>query len=660
MNRKKQQKKTLKRCLAIAMAATCIMSASIMATMPASALGTPSLATADTLVHNASLNKGTISVTNVTPEVGLYVIAYQVLKWENGTGWVYTDTFKDSGGDPYVDIADKQHPTPDETVALSERARVADTEYLMLSNSSGTTFTAANAEPGLYVVMVLGSPSVIYNPALVSVNLSSDLEAQNGTVAMNTRFDNNGSTAYIKSSTVSLTKKIVNVSSDVYSDGFINNNNKDAHGDVVPLSSSGTGVKFVINADIPEYPAGYFPAVQASPFGNSLTLSGGDDLNPAIGGGGGDEIIGDGGDGGGGIVETQTANVHFTLTDLLYREGDAHDHFALDDSTLKVYVKDGGTETEIPACVYANSTGESVGNIDLASYSKDYYSIEGSRINDYTINFSDYFLSEYGGKELVVRYDAGLLPTAGINYDENQTTAILNYTVPDKGDNETVTLTDNTYHYTFASGTAVNGVHDTVAGFENNQTIIMPDIVKVGETAGEASTVTNTTTNTVTRTFTNALEGAQFTLTNNATNAVYTSTSDANGLLAFTGLDTGTYTLEETSAPANYALNTNTYTVPVTAVLNNTTGLLESYTIGNVTYAGTHSTSETEGVITHSDAVTIDGEGDITPIVNTHLDSLPSTGGAGTIALTVGASVAMAGFLAINVINRKRKKDEQE
>lgn len=660
MNRKKQKRKTMKRCLAIAMAAACVMSASMMATMSVGALPSDYTVT-DKLSHNANLNKGTISVTDVTPETGLNVVAYQVLKWENGTGWVYTDTFKDSHGDPYVDLTDKQHPTAAETVSLSERARVADDEYVILSNSSGSTFTATGVEPGLYVVMVTGSKSVIYSPALVSLNLNSDLTTQNGTVAMSTRFDDNGNTAYVKSSTVNFTKKIVNVSSDVYSNGFINNNNKDAHGDVVPLSTSGTAVKFILDADIPEYPAAYFSWLQNSPYGEPMNVSGG----------GTSVDIGDS------IAmppeqTTESAYVRFSLEDHLYQTDDADTHFEFNPDSLKVYVKDGDTETEIPEAEFfkeeSPDTFVRVNDTAEATHCKNYYHIEeanrtAEETNGYIIDFGSYFLKEYGGKELIVRYDATLASTAGINYDENQTTAILSYSIPDGGSSaydNSVTLSDDTYHYTFASGTAVNGTNDTVTGYENDQTVIIPDIVKVGETAGESRTITDSTTNTVTKTFANALGGAQFTMTHNGTNKAYTSTSDANGLLSFVGLDTGTYTLAETNPPSGYALNTNEYTVPVAAVLDDDTGVMESYTIGNVTYAGTHSVTEDQGVITSSDTITVNGEGDITPIINTHLDSLPSTGGVGTIALTVGASVAMAGFLAVNVINRKHKKDEQE
>lgn len=62
-----------------------------------------------------------------------------------------------------------------------------------------------------------------------------------------------------------------------------------------------------------------------------------------------------------------------------------------------------------------------------------------------------------------------------------------------------------------------------------------------------------------------ALTGVTFTLTKNGSNVSLVATSDANGKVTFADLRIGTYTLQETLAPANIVLPTATYTVTVTA-----------------------------------------------------------------------------------------------
>jgi len=67
---------------------------------------------------------------------------------------------------------------------------------------------------------------------------------------------------------------------------------------------------------------------------------------------------------------------------------------------------------------------------------------------------------------------------------------------------------------------------------------------------------------------------------------------------------------------------------------------------------------DTEGNVNYSSLST---SGPLTEIINTNLAVLPSTGGAGTVALVVAGAVGMAFFLTLLVVvNRKKGKKNEE
>ena len=639
MNEKHNKKLT--RMIAIAMAATCVASMSVISTLTAFAEPGTSVYSGNQLTHNDVLTQGTIQVTNVGTESGLAVIAYQVLEWDtSGVGeWVKTSMFSD------VDIADVTKVTAAEAGNLADVARGKTTNYVkMTSPTSNGTYTAT-VDPGLYVVLVYGSSNKIYNPAIVSVNLNSDLSGTDEAVDMSTRFNEDGNTAYLKSNTINFMKTIENASTDVY----IGTAPTDAHGDVVALNNGGTAVHFKITADIPEYSPEYLVLDENQDV--DLPGEGTDDDNDFGEGNGG---TGSGAGTGTGTIDTSQAT--FVLTDVLNKTTDSTKHFN-GISNLKVLVNDNGTWKEIAA----------QDEEDNDYYYISYATASGVNCNQanaeqYCIDFTGYFLKDYGSKSLKVTYDTTLLGTAGINYDENKTTAALSYTVPNASEDGTsvdVTLSDSTYHYTLASGSPVNASNDEVEDYNDGNIVTIPDIAKVDDTTGTIETITHG--NSIIKKYSNALPGAAFTMKHKDTNKVYTSISDSNGLLKFVGLDTGNYTLQETSAPSGYALNSNAYDVTVAAQLDAELGIMLQYTIGNVSYINYNGESNLGTTAFETkDTITITGDDDPIAIPNTHLNVLPSTGGAGTIVLTIGAGAAMAGFLGLNIFNRKKRKASVE
>jgi fimbrial isopeptide formation D2 family protein/LPXTG-motif cell wall-anchored protein len=126
----------------------------------------------------------------------------------------------------------------------------------------------------------------------------------------------------------------------------------------------------------------------------------------------------------------------------------------------------------------------------------------------------------------------------------------------------------------------------------------------------------------------NPLSGATFTLTGGDGNHTYTEISNEKGIVNFTGLDAGEYTLKETAAPDKYSLNNTTYKVTIKPV----------YVAGEVT----------DVEITFDDS-----EGAI-KIQDTLLASLPSTGGIGTTIFTIAGCLIMITAAGMYFASRRR------
>ena len=139
----------------------------------------------------------------------------------------------------------------------------------------------------------------------------------------------------------------------------------------------------------------------------------------------------------------------------------------------------------------------------------------------------------------------------------------------------------------------------------------------------------------------------------------YTTVSDENGYLSFTGLDAGTYTLQETKAPEGYSLNDTKIPVEITATYNED-GTLNSYTIkvnneNTSTYTATYDANE-KGKVTDINCTPGHGDGpsDTHEIKNTKLSSLPSTGGIGTTIFTIGGCLIMVVAAGLFFASRRK------
>jgi fimbrial isopeptide formation D2 family protein/LPXTG-motif cell wall-anchored protein len=163
---------------------------------------------------------------------------------------------------------------------------------------------------------------------------------------------------------------------------------------------------------------------------------------------------------------------------------------------------------------------------------------------------------------------------------------------------------------------------------------------------------------------TETLSGAKFTLSTTVTNedgststkyvqadgslgdTAYEFTTDSNGQINFVGLAEGTYTLHETQAPADHVLPSSDMTITITAGEADSDGNISTWTLSD----GTNTTTYT----VDNSAATITLEGEVT-VENTPTGSLPETGEAGTVALTVAGIGLVA--VACGWAVRNHKKD---
>lgn len=551
----------------------------------------------------------TITVTNVDDKSeSLQVTAYQLVKgtYKDGklTGYVLCDPDKAS-------IADLAHPTATEITAIASAINATGNDQTTLQGiqmTRGTTdntksqFTA-DVEAGLYIVLVSGSDTVIYNPAVVAVNVTDAnqiaLTASGGTVDMKTYF-NYPANAYMKSSQSSLEKEIVSTHADNPHAGSA------AYGDEVSFK--------IGKMTIPSYSAEY-------------------------------------------------KEVQYKIEDTLDPDGFA----GIKDLTVKV-----GTDDDLAEVSPSVDDDNDPATPDVINYTLVYKDKEDAPITQtekistdavkFVISFDNDYIMKNPTKKVEITYSSKIREGAQVNFYEHKNTATLSYSNDPNDKTKVKTQKSDTYHYTFGIDADIN------YGASNNFTTY--ELNKVTE-------ANQTYTDGVSE---KPLKGAVFTLYSDEemTTGIRTATSDEKGHISFKGLDAATYYLKETAAPSGYTINENDYKITIAADLS-ADGYMNWYSIttelktengytqiGFAKYTCTDRSIDNDGNITYTAIQQNNGIEDVTnaidpaEIVNTTLVVLPSTGGMGTIIITVLSAIGMGGFLIIFIVSIRKKNRKED
>ncbi len=184
---------------------------------------------------NVPKNTDTATVTIKNVEEGATVTLYQIVK----------PVYNDAGLEKYepvdgVSINDIEAPTTAEIAAIAQGASSLAGISATADATTKTTYTA-EVGAGMYLVLVEGTGATVYNPMIVSVNYDEDSAPEGGEVDAQSNWVLNNVTAYAKSGTPGVDKKITTTDSNTYA----NSNG----GDV----AIGDTVDFEIDTAIPSY-----------------------------------------------------------------------------------------------------------------------------------------------------------------------------------------------------------------------------------------------------------------------------------------------------------------------------------------------------------------------------------------------------------------------
>ncbi len=551
-------------------------------------------------------DRGTISISGVTPEDGIKVMAYQIVKanYAGGSFSGYKQLYGNMTAttDPSkITVTDEQlteilsiiNPTMDQaTGTVTESAGGVKGVKEEMTSTDGTTYTA-NVPVGSYLVVILGAEKSIYSNVVLSLYYTNANGTQNGIDEGNIDLGD-----YTVND--DLAEGWVKIQNNPTLDKNIQNSNGTQDSNSVNI---GDDVEYeVVVNPIPYYGGNYPKFTITDTFDAGLTYKG--DLKVEVG--------------------TMNGN-EFTAVQSL-------------DETF--YDVDGTPNT--------NGGGSLVLNF---------------------VTDGGYTLNSYAGKVLRLTYSATLNANATINQIANKNKAELDYTRDSKVDGNDGHEEDETYTYTFDLDGAVEGsVTDKI----------------VTKMSGESVTPASPT----------PLAGAEFKLYTDEfcedeyTNSAFSNpiVSDANGQLKVKGLAASgklregtTYYLKETKAPEGYTLNTNIYSINFKPVYNETVKRRiaswvitvsvkeadkDAFTVLKTnTFAVNYDQDENISVKLNDTLVfnngTVDksaqnGAVDETPILNTKLSSLPSTGGIGTTIFTIGGCLIM--IIAAGLFFASRRK----
>ena len=556
--------------------------------------------------ETAELTTKQITVKNVKDKSSsLRVVAYQIIKGSYKDGKLTNYVVCDDG----IQIADLKEPTASEITAIANQIqgeKVDLTGVIMNANASDTTTFEATVEAGLYVVLVEGSDEVVYNPAIIAVNIDDantpGTSSVGSSVDMESFFKIGSTTAYLKASSSGLNKTIQKV------DGSDDEPEK-SHG---ATAAVGDTVQFKLDEMlIPYYSDDYLTS--------SLKYEIKDYLETGAFTG---------------VKAVPTVKV----------AGTAVDPTSGNDKTYTIeYYKD-GSFSGTPSTTF-----------------------EADKYLAYKVVFDPDYIKANGGKSVEVTYQSTIAETAGMNLSENKNTATLTYSNDPTNASSAKTKETNTYHYTFAIGGYIDAENqDTDHKINEKITNEINKVTKSGEWEDSEKTIKGSVTKNplAGATFT-LYSDAGF----ENVKDTYTTTDDGivrfEGLDAGTYYLKETnapenYTLNENDYKIviTPTFNDDGVMASYSIAISYKKGTETEYTpVSTIEYTATAVVAD-NGDVNYTDIATTSS---LAEIVNTNLASLPATGGVGTIVMVVLGAAGMAFFLTmIFVINRKKGKKNEE
>lgn len=301
-----------------------------------------------------------------------------------------------------------------------------------------------------------------------------------------------------------------------------------------------------------------------------------------------------------------------------------------------------------------------VSDINVNGVDEGNYTITVNNKSSFTVEFkSDYLKGLTAAPTgVTITYKAKVTSAATYSVNEMTNTAKINFSNSPSDTTGNGTDSDKTNHYTFTLDGTLNG------SWTERDQIVNKELIKTAVDKGGNPVLETKNTYTTGESKTTAaspLAGATFKLTGkNLREDGMTCRTDANGFITFAGLDAGTYTLTEVSAPAGYVKDSKEYKVEIVPTYGKDTDgneILESYKvlIDDKEVANfTVSNQGTTNVTTEKGGVTI-----YTSLIgNVKAAGLPSTGGVGTTMFYVVGGVLAAGA-AILLITKRRMNGHQ-
>lgn len=463
--------------------------------------------------------------------------------------------------------------------------------------AESSTEYSATVAPGEYLAVVEPSGSnttaYIYSPMLVSLfyvagenggfTLSS--ADQSTTSADGSMTEAAGSAVYAKKSPVTLTKKISNP------DGTSgNNSNQLADGDDLQV---GDTQNFIITTTIPDY-RGYSNLDE-----NKLT----------------------------------------------FKLEDNQDDGFNKPSDLVVKVKP-GTGTDAAETTLAETTnytiqyGKFANEPDgVSSYGN--FDSSDTTANDFVITFMKETLLKYPGAAVTVTYSSVLNSNATQKSSANDNDVTLTYTNSNKTENNTGTLDDHTYDYSFPIDIVKVDASDNTTKLPNAEFSIKRVSKKTDNSGFEAFTDSTNT---------HAATGSTGTKADSEGNGVVVTAK--TGLATFNHLDEGYYEIWESKAPTGYTQNTEHFYIGIAPTYDGD-GKLTGYTVKQYTSNGTEvSTTNTSSASLTAHTTITDTTHDTLTVGDTKMSGLPSTGARSALILTIAGIAVMITVMAAS----RRKK----